>query len=228
MSLPKKLQLTFSPSEINYLAENEPITILSRYSMSGTQLIGTKLPNLKPLQKYEVPLWLAMILKLQDKCNIITPEWLSIEFLKSKYEEEIKFPNKFSELPWHWIETSKKLLDKSSDDIIDPPYQIRSIVQDLREIRQIKARKGLKELNESFIQLDGLSLLEINELRPFIIQVMDQLRKMYDNVKSSNDDDEDDEQDASQRQEFSTHQTGEDQFGDDNGYDDEDITVVHD
>lgn len=39
--------------------------------------------------------------------------------------------------------------------------------------------KGLKYLNESHLQLDNLSLLEINELRPFITEIMDKLREIH-------------------------------------------------
>ena len=67
------------------------------------------------------------------------------------------------------------------------------MIQDLRETRLVKSKKGLKELNESNIQLNGLSLLEINELRPFVIPVMNKLRQLYDTTQSNtiNADDQD-------------------------------------
>mgnify|MGYP006887467604 CR=1 FL=1 len=48
-------------------------------------------------------------------------------------------------------------------------------------------------MNESNIQLNGLSLLEINELRPFVIPVMNKLRQLYDTTQSNtiNADDQD-------------------------------------
>ncbi|ODV84368.1 hypothetical protein CANARDRAFT_190901, partial [[Candida] arabinofermentans NRRL YB-2248] len=187
MSLPAKLQQNFTPQEINFLAEQEPITILPRYTMNGTQLISGRLPNLKALSRKTTPLWLSVLLKNQDKCNIVIPDWLTTEYLKSKYAEELNNPTHFSKLPWHWLPISKKLLDAASDDFIDPPHEIRSLIQDIREVRLVKARKGIRELNEVYIQLDGLSLMEINEIRPFIVTVMDQLRKVHDSVKERGD-----------------------------------------
>ncbi|KAG7745397.1 hypothetical protein KL932_000427 [Ogataea haglerorum] len=136
----------------------------------------------------QIPLWLATLLKKQEKCNIVVPEWLSVEYLRVRYDEEIKYPSKFSNLPWHWLPIAKKLLDYASDDFIDPPHEIRSLLQDLREVRLVKARKGIRELNHVYIQLDGLSLMEINEIRPFILEVMDQLRKMNDSLKVKSED----------------------------------------
>ena len=112
---------------------------------------------------------------------------------KERYEDEIRKPLQFSDLPWNWLELSKILLEKAPDDLLDPVDQLRSVIQDLRETRLVKSKKGLKELNESNIQLNGLSLLEINELRPFVIPVMNKLRQLYDTTQSNtiNADDQD-------------------------------------
>ncbi|ODQ78023.1 hypothetical protein BABINDRAFT_40513 [Babjeviella inositovora NRRL Y-12698] len=183
MALPLQFKTSFLPLEINFLAENELITILPRVSMKSVELIGTNLPNLNAMRRQEIPLWLALILKAQDKCQIIPPIWLNVAYLKARYDEELEFPNRFSSLPWHWLELSKMLLTKASDDLTDAPHLIRSIIQDLREVRLVKSRKGLKELNEAYLQLDNLSLMEINEIRPYVAEVMDELKKLSDCVK---------------------------------------------
>ncbi|KAF6063242.1 GINS complex family protein [Candida albicans] len=181
------------PSEITFLAENELITILPRYSIKKIDLIGTSIPNLRAMRRELVPLWVALILKSQDKCSIVPPKWLTVAYLKERYEDEIRKPLQFSDLPWNWLELSKILLEKAPDDLSDPVDQLRSVIQDLRETRLVKSKKGLKELNESNIQLNGLSLLEINELRPFVIPVMNKLRQLYDTTQSNtiNADDQD-------------------------------------
>ncbi|KAG8204495.1 PSF2, partial [Candida africana] len=193
MVLPKNLQGNLMPSEITFLAENELITILPRYSIKKIDLIGTSIPNLRAMRRELVPLWVALILKSQDKCSIVPPKWLTVAYLKERYEDEIRKPLQFSDLPWNWLELSKILLEKAPDDLLDPVDQLRSVIQDLRETRLVKSKKGLKELNESNIQLNGLSLLEINELRPFVIPVMNKLRQLYDTTQSNtiNADDQD-------------------------------------
>lgn len=143
------------------------------------------------MRRERIPLWVALILKSQDKCNIVPPDWLNVQYLKEKYEEELKNPNKFSDVPWNWLEISKVLVSKAADDLQDPSHQLRSVIQDLREVRLVKSRNGLKELNESNIQLNGLSLLEINEIRPFVLSVMGKLRQLHD---SANQDEEGEEE----------------------------------
>ncbi|KAI5955832.1 PSF2 [Candida jiufengensis] len=191
MVLPSNLQGNLTPTEISFLAENELITILPRYSMKKIDLIGTRIPNLRAMRREKVPLWVALILKNQDKCNIVPPKWLNIAYLKEKYDDEVRKPTQFSDLPWNWLEMSKIILTKASDDLQDSTDEIRSIIQDLREVRLIKSRKGLKELNESNIQLNGLSLMEINEIRPFVLPVMNKLRQLHDTTlkhRENNDD----------------------------------------
>lgn len=145
------------------------------------------------MRRVDVPLWVALILKAQDKCNIVPPKWLSYSFLKEKYEQEKRFPDLFADLPWNWLEISNIILAKAADDLADSHSQIRSLIQDLREMRQLKARRGLRELNESNIQLHGLSLMEINEIRPFVLNVMGKLYQLHQCVKSDDAGNEDED-----------------------------------
>ena len=146
-----------------------------------------KIPALKALKRVEVPLWTAIILKSQAKCNIIAPLWLNTDYLKKMYEQEKKNLEMFSSLPWNWLEMSKILIARAADDLSDSSTQLRSIIKDLREIRQLKSKRGLRELNESNIQLNGLSLMELNELRPFALSVMEKMRQLHDSVQTTND-----------------------------------------
>ncbi|CAI5757922.1 unnamed protein product [Candida verbasci] len=180
MVLPSNLIGNLTPNELSFLTENEMITILPRYSMNKIDLIGTSIPKLRAMRREKVPLWVALILKSQSKCNIVPPDWLNHQYLKDKYDEEIRKANQFSALPFNWLEITKIFLDNASDDLQDSTDEIRSIIQDLKEIRLVKSRRGLKELNESNIQLNGLGMMEINEIRTFVIPVMNKLRQLHD------------------------------------------------
>ena len=202
MSLPNNLKDTFSPAEIHFLTENALITILPRYSMNGLSLITTKLPKIRAMNRIQVPIWLALILKAQRKCNIVPPEWLNLKKLQDLYQFEVTTLESFSELPYNWLEISKIFFENASDDLADEVYKLKSLVQDLKEIRLIKVKKGLTLVNESHLQLDNLSLMEINEIRPFVVSVMNKLTDLTDavapeagdqEVQEEYEDDDDDE-----------------------------------
>lgn len=200
MSLPAHLQQTFSPEEIQFIVENEPIKIFPRITTrqrrsnnndnSTGDLNNTNrwklitmddnaLNNMVAMKSTEVALWLALLLKQQAKCNIVAPEWLTIKSLDRSIQYEKQHSERFSPLPWNWLVLSEILFKRANDDFHDPVYELRSRIQDLREIRQLKVLKGLKFMNESHLQLDNLSLFEINELRPLIVGIMDKLREIH-------------------------------------------------
>jgi GINS complex subunit 2 len=181
MALPVKLQQTFLPSEIFFLAEDEEITIIPRQSMDSVKLVGGTVPKLAAMRRVQVPLWLALLLKKQSRCSIVIPDWLDEENLKKIYDEETSNQREFSSsLPWHWLEIGQALLNGVPDDLATTPSIIRTLLQDIREVRQSKARKGVSELNESHVELTNLGQMEINEMRPFTSLVMDQLRRIRD------------------------------------------------
>ncbi|KAG0681600.1 DNA replication protein psf2 [Pichia californica] len=167
-----------SSKEVAFLAEQEPIYILPRYTMNGTSLIGSNMPKLRALQRTEVALWLAVLLKRQNKCNIVIPDWLSLPYLKAKFKEEEHRKDRVTELPWHWIPTSKILLDICQDDFIDSPHELKSVIQDLREIRVLKIRQSFGMIDDEYMEMTGLSLMEINDVRPFLLKTMDMLRDL--------------------------------------------------
>lgn len=138
-----------------------------------------KTPTLRPLQKVDVPLWVACLLKDKARCNIVPPAWLQEDSLRAIYEQELKDQYQFSsQLPWEWLEIAQCLLDVAPDDMGAPVPVIRTLLRDVREVRQAKARTGMKELNESHMRMDNLGNMEVNEMRPFVGRVMDQLRTM--------------------------------------------------
>ncbi|CCC67489.1 hypothetical protein NCAS_0A09310 [Naumovozyma castellii] len=210
MSLPKHLQETFSPEEIQFIVENEPIKIFPRITTRQRvnmvnknasqhwKLITTDdwaLNNMVATQSTTVVLWIALLLKQQSKCSIVAPEWLTVRALDRHIQYEKKNTDRFSELPWNWLVLARILFNRAPEDFHDPVHELRSRIQDLREIRQTKVLKGLKYLNESHLQLDNLSLLEINELRPFIVDIMDKLREIHSAAVVAGNEDGNNEED---------------------------------
>ncbi|QLQ78491.1 hypothetical protein HG537_0A07380 [Torulaspora globosa] len=187
MSLPDYLQCTFSPEEIQFIVENEPIKIFPRISRNRSQTVrctlittdDTSINQLVATRSCEVVLWLALLLKQQRKCSIIAPQWLTVQSLDRSIQFEKTHPDRFSAMPWNWLVLAQLLFKRAPDDFHDPVHDLRSRIQDLREIRQLKVLRGLRHLNESHLQLDNLSLLEVNELRPFVLDTMDKLRNIH-------------------------------------------------
>lgn len=185
MPFPKELHDGFTAAEINFLAENETVEIISNVQSMGDALplITTTLPKLRLMTSYRVPVWLAVILRKQNKVTVSPPRWLNEKYLANKYQEEVNYPAKFSALPKTWLETAKVFLKHFQQDLIDDGDVILKYIQDLREIRLVKLRKGLRNVNEVNLSFNDLSLMEINEFRPFISEVMGNLSRLQSAVE---------------------------------------------
>ncbi|KAG0345683.1 DNA replication protein psf2 [Podila humilis] len=166
MALPQQLKNGLSPREIEFLAENEMIQIAPAIdTRQDLELLAGTIPSLKPLQLSSVPLWLAITLKKKQKCTIVVPNWMTIESLQAFMKQEDEEP-RFCELPYHYIEIAQMLLENACDDIPSADA-VRTLVKTLREARQSKARLGVAQLGQNYLQMDNIGLMEINEIRPF-------------------------------------------------------------
>lgn len=114
---------------------------------------------MRPPQRVSVPLWLALLLKKQHRCNIVPPDWLSHENLEKLLKEETENSQRFCSLPFRWLEMAELLLDACPDDLPHPPPameaagngDLRVLLRGLREVRQAKAREGLKQLESTWV-----------------------------------------------------------------------------
>ncbi|KAF1801192.1 hypothetical protein V8B55DRAFT_1449979 [Mucor lusitanicus] len=176
MALPRAHQASFTPSEIEFIAGNEKIHIIPKAKFAKMNFIQGKIGPFQPPLSIEVPTWLALLMKKNDKCSIVCPDWLNIDYLKMRQEEEEK-DEEFSKLPFHYMEISQMLLESASDDIPNAE-QIRKLLKDLRETRQAKSRTGLAVLDDKWLGMNNLSLMEINEIRPFFTRAFNEMGKL--------------------------------------------------
>ncbi|RLN95477.1 hypothetical protein BBJ28_00007267 [Nothophytophthora sp. Chile5] len=147
-----------------------------------------------------VPLWLAIMLKQLNKCRIIAPTWLSVDYLTARLERE-KASDVFEELPFHYLEIASLLFKKypaaalvqpvvreSAPEDLEQGEHLRSLLEDLQNVRQDKIRNGLSKIAGDVqsggtayaIQMNNIAALEINSVRQFMIGVRSDL--LFDSI----------------------------------------------
>ncbi|KNC96146.1 DNA replication protein PSF2 [Spizellomyces punctatus DAOM BR117] len=176
MPYPRLIRNGLTPAEVEFIAENETITIVPLHRMGTLQLINGSYGPFKPPIKHQVPLWLALTLKRKQKCLIQPPEWLDVAYLRTKLEQETSGEN-FSDLPFRFMEVSHALLDCAADDVPQADM-VRTLLKDLREVRQAKARRGLQAINPRCVEMNNLGMMELNEIRPFFTKAFNELKKL--------------------------------------------------
>ncbi|PSK34512.1 hypothetical protein B9Z65_8838 [Elsinoe australis] len=78
------------PSEVAFLCEMELVTVIPRQRLAGLELLGGKLHDLRPPFPAPLPLWYALLLRRQNRCNIRPPSWLSLSSLQSILDFELE------------------------------------------------------------------------------------------------------------------------------------------
>ncbi|KAG0449414.1 hypothetical protein HPP92_019463 [Vanilla planifolia] len=163
----------FSAAEVEFLAEDELIEIVPNMRMDALNMICGDFGPFLPQIATKVPLWLAVALKKRGKCSVRPPEWMSVDRLTLVLEAERESPREFQPLPFHYVEMSKLLFDHAPEDIPDI-YMVRSLIEDIRDVRFHKVETGLETISgrTHAVKLKNLSAMEVNIVRPFMVRAL--------------------------------------------------------
>ncbi|XP_067136392.1 DNA replication complex GINS protein PSF2 [Centruroides vittatus] len=165
------------PSVIEFTAEKEYVTIVPNFSHGKIYLISGDIGPFTPSIPVKVPLWIALNLKQRLKCRLIPPEWMDIEKLENKKQEEIE-SRYFTPMPSkHFREIAQLLLDVASNDIPNAD-EIQTLVKDIWDIRLAKLRSSIDAFiksEETHAQLNYLTTMEINTVRPLLTLALNHL-----------------------------------------------------
>lgn len=175
---------TMDSAEVEFLSEKEIVTIVPNFSLDKIYLIGGDLGPFNPGLQVDVPLWLAVNLKQRQKCRIVPPQWMEVEMLQAKKQEEIdsKFFTAMSN--GHYMELTQLLLKHATDDI-PKADDIRTLTKDIWDLRTAKLRSSIDTFTKSdatHAKLNFLTLMELNTVRPFLTKALDTIHMLRTNT----------------------------------------------
>ena len=133
--------------------------------------------EMRPPNPISVPLWLALFFKKRDKCRLKPPDWLEPEALERTLADERANVGQFAEIPFHYIEVAKELLECAADDLPDV-HRVRSLLKDIEDVRRGKVERGLRNFdhNTTSVKLTNLSAMELNRIRTVAAGALDEMR----------------------------------------------------
>lgn len=184
MAVFQECDLQHKPQELELFAEDEEVEIIPDFAVStdGAKIlgIGGHWGPFQPGFRVKVPLWMATYLYQRKQCRILTPSWLSVEYLQGAYEEERNQPNTFYPLPNHYLEMAHILLiDARGCFSALEHMQSQALVAQLRRLRYNKINDGLAVLEGPMtVKINDLCAMEVNTIRPFFLKAQDRYLKM--------------------------------------------------
>lgn len=176
---------SFSPSEIDFFAQDELITIVPNFSIHSNpskslECISGVYGPFAPSRETQVPLWLALALWKRKKCDIKAPEWMSVEYLQTVLELERGEPGAFQPLPFHYVEITNFLFTAGTQESLpkqvfeEKEGKVRDLINLIQKTRQGKILQGLSLMQEAAaVKLNNLSAMELNAVRSFFTGTLD-------------------------------------------------------
>ncbi|CAL1547552.1 unnamed protein product [Lymnaea stagnalis] len=167
-------------SEVEFLAEREHVKIIPNFTQDKIFLISGDIGPFSAGLPVSIPLWLAVNLKQRQKCRFLPPDWMDIEILKAKKQEEAdsRFFTEMSS-PFY-MEITQLLLQWGTDDI-PKADEIRTLVKDIWDLRIAKLRSSIDvfvKSEASHAKLNYLTLMEINTVRLFLTKALNHMHQL--------------------------------------------------
>ncbi|KAM7541017.1 hypothetical protein Aperf_G00000023181 [Anoplocephala perfoliata] len=165
------------PTELEFLAEDELVSMVPRVRMEEVHLLDSQVGPFQPNVPVDVPYWIALFLRQQQKCRIMPPNWLSVAQLTEFKEAENNDTGCTVPPHPHYAELATLLLQHASDDIPDRE-DIRTLIKDIWDAR---VGKFLASVNSFVVsgavtaRVSQLTPLELSTTRNLLTNSLDQL-----------------------------------------------------
>lgn len=174
-------------AEVEFLAEDEIVRIVPNFEEDELDFIRGSFGPFIPQTPVDVPLFLAIALRRQHKCRIQCPEWMSAAHLRQvKRLEKESAVSSLQPLPQHYMAVSSLLLQHGSEDVEDV-HEVRSLLEDIENLRQHKIRIGMRGVAEEeadtepmqYLKLNNAADMEIHAIRPLLLLTLTKFYEMY-------------------------------------------------
>ncbi|KAI0983174.1 hypothetical protein GJ496_010603 [Pomphorhynchus laevis] len=171
--------------ELEYIAENEPINIIPKFSGPPIALLSGTVGPFKAGIVIAVPLWLALTMKHQNRAHIVVPDWMNLDnVIRMKNQEYVE--EAFAAMPNpYWMVVAKMLLKLTPEDIPNAD-QVHSLLQDIWDKRQYKFRKSTElfiQGNGGFASLPHCTVPEINLYRDLLASFVSKANELNERQK---------------------------------------------
>jgi len=169
------------------------------------EFITSSFGPFRPGLQAVVPLWLAVILKENQQCRIISPPWLLIDALEQTLSDEIREAGFSNSLPYHYVEIAEILLRHARDDLSSSAAsgaseaslssgeggsgsdRVQWLIDQIQSRRDAKLAHGTKDFFISarafkpsdHFELANIGALETNVVREGLTKAMDIIFEFY-------------------------------------------------
>jgi len=170
--------------EVQYLSENEFISVVPNFKHPEIHLIRGSVGPFLPLVPLQVPMWMAIHLKESHRCRFVCPEWLTLDFVQELLKQEQQ-QETFTQMPNTYVFIlSQTIMNVALEDIPNGD-QIRLLMKDLWDLRLAKLRSSIGSLARSgalYAKVTHLTQVEICLIRNFLKTSLKHIAQLQDAI----------------------------------------------
>uniref|UniRef100_A0A182QKS7 DNA replication complex GINS protein PSF2 n=1 Tax=Anopheles farauti TaxID=69004 RepID=A0A182QKS7_9DIPT len=169
------------PAELEFIGENSLIGVVPNFNHDSIYLISGTIEPFRGGTPLYVPLWLGIHLRQQQKCRIVTPNWMDIDLLEDIKEEE-KRVREFTKMPSENYMVEAKLILSTAPEDVPSSDAIKTLIKDIYDVRCAKLRTTVENFitSEAFhtVNLENVTVLELHTVQPMLPHAMDLLTRL--------------------------------------------------
>ncbi|XP_065674862.1 DNA replication complex GINS protein PSF2 [Hydra vulgaris] len=173
-------QKTMNLAEVEFLAEHSMVSVLPNFKENKFNILTGDFGPFNPGLPVEVPIWMAIDLKLRNKCRINPPAWLDVDKLQ-EFKENESNELVFTEPPSkHYMEISSMLLRTAPEDI-PKADEVRRLIKDIWDVRMAKLRKSVDQMilsQETHAEINNLTWMEMSQVRNLLLPALNEMFNM--------------------------------------------------
>uniref|UniRef100_A0A915ADN9 DNA replication complex GINS protein PSF2 n=1 Tax=Parascaris univalens TaxID=6257 RepID=A0A915ADN9_PARUN len=173
------------PEQCEFLAENEWIMIKPNFNEDQLHLICGDVGPFEAGMPVCVPLWMAVTLRKRHRCEIIPPEWLTVDELKKIITAETESIG-FSPLPRFFLEIAHIVIRNAKEDLVDAD-QLKTYVQDVWDKRVAKMHtstlKFLSQYESCHARMDNITQMEVSYAKAPIVAATRKIEQLHGTLR---------------------------------------------
>ncbi|CAL8078801.1 unnamed protein product [Orchesella dallaii] len=179
--------MSLTADELDFIAQEEEVEIMPKFDIPTMWLITGDVGPFEVGIPIKVPLWIALQLRGDNKCNIITPYWLTKSSMEKVKEFETKSPL-FSKMPSrHYMSVAKLIFELCPEDVPEAD-DIKLLVKDVWNARMSKLQAAIAlfiEKGASWAKVDNLTQMEMCAIRPFFPHSLEHLHRFRKTIQAA-------------------------------------------
>ncbi|ODM98941.1 DNA replication complex GINS protein PSF2 [Orchesella cincta] len=179
--------MTLTAEELEYIAQEEEVEIMPRVEIPTMWLITGDVGPFEVGMPIKIPLWIALQLRGDNKCNIIAPYWLTKSSMEKVKEFETKSPL-FSKMPSkHYMSIAKLIFELCPEDVPEADA-IKLLIKDVWDCRMAKLQTAIAlfiEKGASWAKVDNLTQMEMCAIRPFFPHSLGHIHRLRKTIQAA-------------------------------------------